>query len=371
MAPGRAAAGTGSSDKNAGRPQQSVILAKRDKATSKTFFVNPLGAEQTVMCAGSRRSCRQTTVLSRWSRHSTGTARRPSRRSATFLPPGAGRAAAGPAHRQRLHPQSAAASGLSSRLVPSTTAVPDLQRLGLRRPDMIYSLPFRVICCMNAAATFCRLSRSAPASKPRGLALAFCRSISAKSMTSATQTSSGGPDHAALIRAVAQHRDRAAFADLFAHFGPRVKAWMLRSGCNQTTADELAQEAMLVVWQKAHLFDPERAGASTWIFTVARNLRIDALRRERHPSDLMPDPSEEPDPPLPADRVLAVSQQEARIRTALKLLPLEQAEVIRKAFFEDKVHSEIEQELGIPLGTVKSRLRLAMVRLRMILGDLA
>ena len=190
-------------------------------------------------------------------------------------------------------------------------------------------------------------------------------------MTSATRTSSGDPDYAALIRAVAQHRDRAAFADLFAYFGPRVKAWMLRSGCNQTTADELAQEAMIVVWQKAHLFDPERAGASTWIFTVARNLRIDALRRERHPSDLMPDPSEEPDPPLPADRVLAVSQQEARIRTALKLLPLEQAEVIRKAFFEDKVHSEIEQELGIPLGTVKSRLRLAMVRLRMILGDLA
>jgi RNA polymerase sigma-70 factor (ECF subfamily) len=191
-------------------------------------------------------------------------------------------------------------------------------------------------------------------------------------MTSATRTSGGsGPEHAALIRAVAQNRDRAAFADLFAYFGPRVKAWMLRAGCNQTAGDELAQEAMLMVWQKAHLFDPERAGASTWIFTIARNLRIDALRRERHPSDLMPDPSEEPDPPLPADRALAVLQQETRIRAALKLLPLEQAEVIRKAFFEDKVHSEIEQELGIPLGTVKSRLRLAMVRLRTVLGDLA
>jgi RNA polymerase sigma-70 factor (ECF subfamily) len=131
------------------------------------------------------------------------------------------------------------------------------------------------------------------------------------------------------------------------------------------------QEAMLAVWQKARLFDPAKAGPSTWIFTIARNLRIDALRRERHPSDLMPDPSEEPDDPVQADRVLAISQQEIRIRAALSLLPPEQAEVIRKAFFEDKVHAEIEKELGIPLGTVKSRLRLAMTRLRAALGDLA
>jgi RNA polymerase sigma-70 factor (ECF subfamily) len=119
------------------------------------------------------------------------------------------------------------------------------------------------------------------------------------------------------------------------------------------------------------LFDPAKAGPSTWIFTIARNLRIDALRRERHPSDLMPDPSEAPDEPVQADRVMAMAQQESRIRTALSLLPAEQAEVIRKAFFEEKVHAQIEQELGIPLGTVKSRLRLAMVRLRAVLGDLA
>jgi RNA polymerase sigma-70 factor (ECF subfamily) len=185
-----------------------------------------------------------------------------------------------------------------------------------------------------------------------------------------TQTQSAA-DHAALIEAIAQRRDRAAFADLFAYFAPRVKAWMLRAGSNSTAADELMQEAMLAVWQKAHLFDPAKAGPSTWIFTIARNLRIDALRRERHPSDLMPDPTEAPDDPVQADRVLAMSQQEIRIRTALSLLPPEQAEVIRKAFFEDKVHAEIEKELGIPLGTVKSRLRLAMNRLRTVLGDLA
>jgi RNA polymerase sigma-70 factor (ECF subfamily) len=188
-------------------------------------------------------------------------------------------------------------------------------------------------------------------------------------MTQAPSTPDGH-DHAALIEAIALHRDRAAFADLFAWFGPRVKAWMLRAGSNPTTAEELAQETMLAVWQKARLFDPARAGASTWIFTIARNLRIDALRRERHPSELMQDPAEEAASPMQADRVLAMSQQEARIRAALMLLPTEQADVIRKAFFEDKVHAEIEKELGIPLGTVKSRLRLAMNRLRAVLGDL-
>jgi RNA polymerase sigma-70 factor, ECF subfamily len=184
------------------------------------------------------------------------------------------------------------------------------------------------------------------------------------------QGGSPQPGHAALIEAIALRRDRGAFAELFGYFAPRVKAWMLRAGASPGAAEELAQETMLAVWQKARLFDPARAGASTWIFTIARNQRIDVMRRERHPSDLMPDPAEEPDAPVQADRALAMSQQEARIRSALSLLPPEQADVIRKAFFEDKVHAEIEKELGIPLGTVKSRLRLAINRLRSVLGDL-
>lgn len=197
----------------------------------------------------------------------------------------------------------------------------------------------------------------------------FRRRISAGGMTQ-TDPVSGGLDHAALIEVIARQRDRTAFAELFAWFAPRVKAWMMRAGCNPTAAEELAQETMLAVWQKARLFDPTRAGASTWIFTIARNLRIDAVRRERHPGDLLADPAEQPDAPMQADRVLALSQQETRIRSALRLLPPEQADVIRKAFFEDKVHAEIEKELGIPLGTVKSRLRLAINRLRAMLGDL-
>lgn len=239
---------------------------------------------------------------------------------------------------------------------------------------MIQSFPVGVIGFVNAPASSFRTSLPPPPSEQRGLVLPFHQRLSAGGMTQAPPPAgaspSGGPDHAALIEAIALRRDRDAFAQLFAWFGPRVKAWMLRAGSDPAAAEELAQETMLAVWQKARLFDPSRAAASTWIFTIARNLRIDTLRRERHPSELMPDPSEAPELPHLADRVFAVAQQEVRIRSALSLLPPEQAEVIRKAFFEDKVHAEIEKDLGIPLGTVKSRLRLAMVRLRAALGDL-
>lgn len=177
-------------------------------------------------------------------------------------------------------------------------------------------------------------------------------------------------DHVALIIAVAQHRDRVAFAVLFRYFAPRVKAWMMQGGVNAAAAEELAQETMLVVWRKAQLFNPERAAPSTWIFTIARNQRIDALRREHHPSSLMPAPEDDREPPLQPDQVMTLAEQEGRIRMALQHLPPEQADVIRKAFFEDKPHTEIEKELGIPLGTVKSRLRLATNRLRSVLKDL-
>lgn len=187
-------------------------------------------------------------------------------------------------------------------------------------------------------------------------------------MSNATPTDG---DHAALIQSIARSRDRQAFACLFAYYAPRVKAWMLRAGTPHAAAEELAQDTMLAVWRKAALFDPAKAGPSTWIFTVARNLRIDAVRRERHPSDLLPDPTDEPEPPVQADLVLRNAQQESRIRVAMQSLPREQAEVIEKAFFEDKPHAEIEKDLGIPLGTVKSRLRLAMIRLRAGLEDLA
>jgi RNA polymerase sigma-70 factor (ECF subfamily) len=176
------------------------------------------------------------------------------------------------------------------------------------------------------------------------------------------------PDFAALIGAIALRGDRAAFATLFNHFAPRVKGYMLRLGVTQEAAEELAQETLLIVWRRAGAFDPSRAAASTWIFTIARNLRIDALRRDRRPS-VAEDPSLEPPAPALPDATIAATQDEIRIATAIGTLTAEQARVVKEAFFSDKPHSEIATDLGLPLGTVKSRLRLAMARLRTLLGE--
>lgn len=177
---------------------------------------------------------------------------------------------------------------------------------------------------------------------------------------------------AALIEAVALRQDREAFAALFAHFAPRIKTFMLRSGASVQSADELAQEALLAIWSKAKLFDPTSTGAAAWIFTIARNLRIDELRRQkRTPTN---DTAEvdlefQVDAGPPPDAGLAASQLESRVRSALAGLPEDQLRVIELSFFEEKAHAEIAEVLRIPLGTVKSRLRLAMNRLRGLLGE--
>lgn len=177
---------------------------------------------------------------------------------------------------------------------------------------------------------------------------------------------------AQLIEAIAVRRDRAAFAELFRHFAPRIKTFMRRSGASEQGADELAQEALLAVWSKAALFDPRSVGAAAWIFTIARNLRIDALRRQnRTPTNDTDDVELEfrlDGGPQPDAGVIA-SQIEARVRDAMTVLPDDQLRVVELSFFQEKAHAEIAQTLNIPLGTVKSRLRLAMARLRSLLDD--
>jgi RNA polymerase sigma factor (sigma-70 family) len=172
-----------------------------------------------------------------------------------------------------------------------------------------------------------------------------------------------------LIHRVAAARDRAAFQSLFEYFAPRIKAYLARSGTSPQQADDLAQEAMLSVWRKAHLFDPAKASAATWIFTIARNLRIDLIRRERHPGFDPADPSLVPGVSDSPDMDFQTRQSGQRIRQALASLPSDQARIILMSFYSDKTHSEIASELDIPLGTVKSRIRLAMVRLKSLLGD--
>jgi RNA polymerase sigma-70 factor (ECF subfamily) len=172
-----------------------------------------------------------------------------------------------------------------------------------------------------------------------------------------------------LLQTLAEARDRQAFARLFAHFAPRVKSYLRRLGAGDTLAEELAQEVMLTVWRRAHLFDRRQAGASTWIFTIARNKRIDAIRRDKRPDLDADDPALVPEAETPADKLVEAGQKEERLRQAIEILPQEQAALLRMSFFEDKSHSAIAEELDLPLGTVKSRLRLALSRLRSMLED--
>jgi RNA polymerase sigma-70 factor, ECF subfamily len=173
----------------------------------------------------------------------------------------------------------------------------------------------------------------------------------------------------ALVLAIADRRERAAFVTLFGRYAPRLKSWFQRGGVAPEQAEDLVQETMLAVWRKADSFDPTRAGVATWIFTIARNQRIDGIRRLPRRALDAEDPSLAPMPPAAPDAVLGTLQQETRLRQALSTLPTEQAEVIRLSFFEDRPHAEIERALGIPLGTVKSRLRLALSRLRTHLAE--
>ena len=178
------------------------------------------------------------------------------------------------------------------------------------------------------------------------------------------------PDAADLLDAVSLRRDREAFKALFSDFAPRLKAFARRMGAEAHVADDLAQDVMLTVWRQAARFDRQKASASTWIFTIARNRRIDMIRRERRPAydprEPAPDESMEPQ----ADDALHSLRQGEALRRMVAELPEEQSEVLRLAFYEDKSHGVIAEELNLPLGTVKSRIRLAMSKLRSMLKDI-
>jgi RNA polymerase sigma factor (sigma-70 family) len=176
---------------------------------------------------------------------------------------------------------------------------------------------------------------------------------------------------ATLIARVADG-DREAFRRLFEHFAPRVKGLMLKTGAGSDDAEEIAQETLLAVWRKAAQFDPLSTGAAAWIYTIARNLRIDAVRRAARAGavdhdaelDYLADPAE------PADDAMARNGEAGRIGRALLSLSEEQSMAIRLSFIEERPHPEIAGILGLPLGTVKSRIRLAMNRLRALLDEL-
>ena len=169
-----------------------------------------------------------------------------------------------------------------------------------------------------------------------------------------------------LMLMVSTNQDRSAFKKLFNHFAPRIKSFLMKAGADPTMAEECSQEAMATVWNKAKLFDPARASASTWIFTIARNKRIDAIRKIRRPE---PDELTWPDGMEDAQEdALELKQQSEILADAIQNLPEKQRQLVEKAFFKELSHSEIALETGLPLGTIKSRIRLALERLRHAMG---
>jgi RNA polymerase sigma-70 factor, ECF subfamily len=181
------------------------------------------------------------------------------------------------------------------------------------------------------------------------------------------------PSHiimADLLQRIAERSDAGAFNEMFQSFAPRVKSYMMRQGADPTTAEELAQETLLMVWRKAGLYSRDKGSASTWIFTIARNLRIDRLRREV-PWQELPEGHDEisSDDPNPEEIVSTWERQE-RTQAALATLPDDQKAVVSLSYLEGLSHSEIAERLSLPLGTVKSRMRLAYQKIREAVEDL-
>lgn len=164
------------------------------------------------------------------------------------------------------------------------------------------------------------------------------------------------------MAAIRDDRDHQAFARLFGHFAPRVKAFLMKSGCEAGLAEEVAQDVLATLWRKAHLFDATRASVATWIFTIARNRRIDALRRDRRPEpeDLGWGPEPEPE----QAEALLMAEETRKLGKAIEALPEKQRTLIRAAYFGELTQAEISARTGLPLGTIKSRVRLALERLR-------
>jgi RNA polymerase sigma factor (sigma-70 family) len=189
-------------------------------------------------------------------------------------------------------------------------------------------------------------------------------------MTDRSDTSGTPPaSTSAQIVAIATTQDMAAFEALFRDFGPRIRAYLLKLTRDRQAAEDLMQETMLAIWRKAGQFDPGRGQASAWIFTIARNIWIDAWRKQKRPAIDPDDPALTPDPEPDAPERMELKQSGAALHAALKTLPPEQVELIRLSFFDEASHSTIAAQTGLPIGTVKSRIRLAFGRLRAALEE--
>lgn len=177
-------------------------------------------------------------------------------------------------------------------------------------------------------------------------------------------------EHCLLLARIARDKDKDAFRTLYVFFGPRVKALMMKAGADRELAEDITQDVMLNVWNKAHLYHPERGSVSGWVYTIARNARIDRLRRGSSRAHEDVSGMEIASDAAGAEEEVAANERADRVAEALVTLPEEQRRIIDYAYMHDMSQAEIAQKLQVPLGTVKSRMRLAYAKLRQKLEGL-
>jgi RNA polymerase sigma-70 factor (ECF subfamily) len=174
--------------------------------------------------------------------------------------------------------------------------------------------------------------------------------------------------HSTRLQAVAKRRCERSFAEIYRHFYPRIAAFLRNRGESARIAEEIAQDVMTAVWEKAPSFDPAKASCSTWIFTIARNAHIDRRRKEKRWEIDYNDPFFVPDPEPSPSEAQKAGAFEAELAAAIEKLPPEQAEILRRCYLGGQRHREAAAHLGLPITVVKYRARAAIESLRRILG---
>ena len=166
------------------------------------------------------------------------------------------------------------------------------------------------------------------------------------------------------IKDIAETQDKMAFSNIFNYFAPRLKSFFVKLGCSEPQSEEIIQEVMISIWTKSRTYNSEKSSVSTWIYTIAKNKRIDKIRKEKkHYSTESDESLEIPVPSIQEDQVIATEISE-KIKSCISVLPKEQAQLLKLSYFYEKTHSDIASELKIPLGTVKSRIRLALSKMK-------
>lgn len=178
-------------------------------------------------------------------------------------------------------------------------------------------------------------------------------------------------EHHMLLERVAKERDKEAFEQLFCHFAPRIKALMMKQMADADAAEDFMQETMFTVWTKADQFSRYRGSVAAWIFTIARNKRIDNFRKQgsKHYSDI--DDYELTDESPGSEEMLLSAERDKLVAQASEALPEEQREIIKMSYGRELTQSEIAERLSIPLGTVKSRMRLAYKKIKVAVEDVS